>query len=239
MPEKLKFLKQRKLTLEKDLKKRKYSILIISKDELVEKSLKPLLRKNYECLFVSELDETKEVMKGATPDIVVIDCSTLNGASFEPCIKYTSKLIEKDILVYLLVDRKEMNKKIAGLMEIANDLSIKPLNPEDLLAEIESIFHFLEVEKEVENHYKKLNLIQIHFTGKDKTLESQREVMKDLCDLISDMKVKMRKKNRELWEAYARLQELRDLVDRRIPKQKEKYLERELIQADKMVAIGQ
>ncbi len=95
------------------------------------------------------------------------------------------------------------------------------------------------LENMVERHYENLNLIKKDSNGKDKSLGTQRELMKDLCNLISDIKAKMRRKDEELREAYAELQELRDIINRKDPKQKEKYLERELIQADKMVTVGQ
>ena len=79
------------------------------------------------------------------------------------------------------------------------------------------------LENIVENHYENLGT----------------QKMKDLRNLISDIKAKMQRKDKELREACAELQELRDIINRKEPKQKEKYLERELIQADKMVTVGQ
>lgn len=96
-----------------------------------------------------------------------------------------------------------------------------------------------DLENILESHYKNLNLIQKKPGGKDNSFETQRELMKDLRNLISDIKAKMRRKDEEVREAYAELQELRDIINRKEPKQKEKYLERELIQADKMVTVGQ
>jgi two-component system NtrC family sensor kinase len=94
-----------------------------------------------------------------------------------------------------------------------------------------------DLENIVESHYKNLNLIQNEPGGKDKSFETQRELMKDLYELISDIKVQMQRKNEEFREAYAELQELRDIINTKEPK--ERYLDRELIQADKMVAVGQ
>ena len=91
------------------------------------------------------------------------------------------------------------------------------------------------------NHLENIveSQIQKDPAGKDKSSGTQRKLTKDLSNLISDIKTKMRKKNEELQEAYARLEELRDIIKRKDPKQKGKDLERELIQADKMVTVGQ
>lgn len=91
------------------------------------------------------------------------------------------------------------------------------------------------------NHLENIveSRIQKDPAGKDKSSGTQRKLTKDLSNLISDIKTKMRKKNEELQEAYARLEELRDIIKRKDPKQKGKDLERELIQADKMVTVGQ
>jgi len=91
------------------------------------------------------------------------------------------------------------------------------------------------------NHLENIveSQIQKDPAGKDNSLGTQRELMKDLCNLILDIKVNIEKKNEELREAYARLEELKDIIKRKDPKQKGKDLERELIQADKMVTVGQ
>lgn len=95
------------------------------------------------------------------------------------------------------------------------------------------------LENIIESHYKNLNLIRKDPAGKDKSSGTQRKLTKDLSNLISDIKAKMRKRNEELREAYGRLEELKDIIKRKDPKQKGKDLERELIQADKMVTVGQ
>ncbi len=79
------------------------------------------------------------------------------------------------------------------------------------------------LENIVENHYENLGT----------------QKMKVLRDLLSDIKIMIGKKNDELREACARVEELRDIINRERPKQKGKDLERELIQADKMVTVGQ
>jgi len=65
---------------------------------------------------------------------------------------------------------------------------------------------------------------------------------KDVRAFLSHIKTSVHKKNQELQKAYARLQELRDIINRKEPKGKEskgKELERELIQAEKMITLGQ
>ena len=110
-------------------------------------------------------------------------------------------------------------------------------NGDDLLEK--SLKH---LENIIESHCENLNLIKKAPAGKDKNPGPQREIIKDLRTLISDIKTRAREKNQELQKAYARLQGLRDIIKRKEPKgkeSKEKELERELIQADKMITLGQ
>jgi C4-dicarboxylate-specific signal transduction histidine kinase len=74
--------------------------------------------------------------------------------------------------------------------------------------------------------------------------ERERFVLKDEgadVEVLSEssLGVRMQRNNEELRETYAELQELKDIIDRKEPREKEKYLERQLIQADKMVTVGQ
>jgi two-component system NtrC family sensor kinase len=57
--------------------------------------------------------------------------------------------------------------------------------------------------------------------------------------LLSHIKMGVEKENRELQNAYRKLKELTDLVDKKETTQKKGYLNKELIQADKMVTLGQ
>jgi len=70
-------------------------------------------------------------------------------------------------------------------------------------------------------------------------LGTQRDLTEDLSRVVCEIKAKVGRKNEELRDAQVKLQELQDMVKRKEPKVRAKNLESELIQADKMVTVGQ
>lgn len=117
--------------------------------------------------------------------------------------EYIKILVEKDILVYLLIEEGETSEGIANLIEISDDFSVKPLKSDELLSKIESLLHLKEVETKVLNQYEKLHSLGEGISG-EKKIKYETELVENLRDFMLEMKAKMREKEARLQESESK-----------------------------------
>lgn len=118
----------------------KIKILIVDDDNLLRRILSDRLSfKGYEISTAIDGEDGLQKAKLIKPDLIITDVMMPKMDGFELCKKIREDEIIKSIPVIILTSRDQTADKIKGLKIGGDDYLIKPFDPEELEARIESL----------------------------------------------------------------------------------------------------
>lgn len=113
-------------------------ILIVEDEESIRKFIKiSLKREKFEVFEAASAEEGLQKILQETPDIVILDIMLPGMNGFELCEKL--KIQNTNIGIIILTARGQDMDKIMGLEFGADDYMVKPFNPLELIARINSL----------------------------------------------------------------------------------------------------
>ncbi|ALO47474.1 response regulator transcription factor [Pseudohongiella spirulinae] len=113
--------------------------ILIADDEksLLNFLLRGLNAEGYECSGVSTLDEIPVIVKTLNPELVILD--RLFGEQDSLNSLTSIRRAAPDAMILLLTALDDVNERVAGLRQGADDYLCKPFDFEELLARIEAL----------------------------------------------------------------------------------------------------
>lgn len=123
-------------------------ILIVDDEPEVHTVLgKMLVREGYAIQSAYNAEEAFEKVKGAKPDLIILDIMMPKVSGIEVCNRLKADPTTKDILILIVSARDAQADRIEGLTHGADDYVSKPFHLRSLVRKVE---HMLQKRKEEE-----------------------------------------------------------------------------------------
>jgi len=127
-------------------------ILIVEDEESIRKFIKiSLKREKFEVFEAASAEEGLQKILQETPNIVILDIMLPGMNGFELCEKL--KIQNTNIGIIILTARGQDMDKIMGLEFGADDYMVKPFNPLELIARINSLLRRMKYINEEESKF--------------------------------------------------------------------------------------
>jgi len=127
-------------------------ILIVEDEESIRKFIKiSLKREKFEVFEAASAEEGLQKILKETPNIVILDIMLPGMNGFELCEKL--KIQNTNIGIIILTARGQDMDKIMGLEFGADDYMVKPFNPLELIARINSLLRRMKYINEEESKF--------------------------------------------------------------------------------------
>ncbi|WP_291632571.1 response regulator transcription factor [Clostridium sp.] len=127
-------------------------ILIVEDEESIRKFIKiSLKREKFEVLEAASAEEGLQKILEETPDVVILDIMLPGMNGFELCEKLKKQ--NENIGIIILTARGQDMDKIMGLEFGADDYMVKPFNPLELTARINSLLRRMKYANKAESNF--------------------------------------------------------------------------------------
>ncbi|MFT5873532.1 MAG: two-component system alkaline phosphatase synthesis response regulator PhoP [Clostridium sp.] len=127
-------------------------ILIVEDEESIRKFIKiSLKRGKFEVLEAASAEEGLQKILQETPDVVILDIMLPGMNGFELCEKLKKQ--NENIGIIILTARGQDMDKIMGLEFGADDYMVKPFNPLELTARINSLLRRMKYANKAESNF--------------------------------------------------------------------------------------
>ena len=116
------------------------SILVVEDDPAIQELLRFTLRKaGFSPMLVASAEDASAVMKGALPDVVLIDwmLPKTSGITLARQLRQNARTANMPII--MVTARGEESDRIEGLETGADDYLVKPFSPRELVARIQAL----------------------------------------------------------------------------------------------------
>ena len=113
------------------------TVLVVEDEPTVRDVVVRYLRQaGYEAVEASDLDEARDVLRGGSPSLVVLDLMLPGGNGLELCREIRSS---SELPVIMLTARADEADRIVGLELGADDYITKPFSPRELTARVRTV----------------------------------------------------------------------------------------------------
>lgn len=102
--------------------------------EIVPQFLKPL---GYEVIIASDGTSAFEIIKSELPDLIIVDGDLTGIDGFTLCTMLKSDFLTSYIPIIILIEKRQIRKKLLEIKEGVDDYIIKPPDPIDLQVRLE------------------------------------------------------------------------------------------------------
>jgi putative two-component system response regulator len=110
-----------------------------------------LSRQGYEVLVASSAAAAEDIMRKATPDLVLLDVIMPGKSGYELCREWKDAAETRLIPVVMITGLSDREDKIRGIEAGADDFLNKPIFPVELFARVASLLRVKEYTNELEN----------------------------------------------------------------------------------------
>lgn len=127
-------------------------ILIVEDEESIRKFIKiSLKREKFEVFEAASAEEGMQKILQETPDVLILDVMLPGMNGFELCEKLKKQ--NEDIGIIILTARGQDMDKIMGLEFGADDYMVKPFNPLELIARINSLLRRMKYKSKEQSNF--------------------------------------------------------------------------------------
>jgi DNA-binding response OmpR family regulator len=113
------------------------TVLVVEDEPTVRDVVVRYLRQaGYEAVEASDLDEARDVLRGGSPSLVVLDLMLPGGNGLELCREIRAA---SELPVIMLTARADEADRIVGLELGADDYVTKPFSPRELTARVRTV----------------------------------------------------------------------------------------------------
>jgi DNA-binding response OmpR family regulator len=113
------------------------TVLVVEDEATVRDVVVRYLRQaGYEAVEASDLDEARDVLRGGSPSLVVLDLMLPGGSGLELCREIRAS---SELPVIMLTARADEADRIVGLELGADDYVTKPFSPRELTARVGTV----------------------------------------------------------------------------------------------------
>lgn len=124
-------------------------ILVVDDEEHIRRILKFQLERNgYEVICAENGREALLLAREKMPDLIILDLMMPLMDGFEVCTKLKSDFQTNQVPIIMLTAKSEMQDKIKGLENGANDYLIKPYSNEELLLRVKNVLDWGQKQKD-------------------------------------------------------------------------------------------
>ncbi len=114
------------------------NVLVVEDCAEIQILVKGSLGGLYNIFFANTVIDAKKILSQNTPDLVIIDIVLPDGDGFELCSHIKSDFKTQAIPIFFLTSKTETKDKVLGFSLGADDYIVKPFDPLELRARIES-----------------------------------------------------------------------------------------------------
>jgi two-component system phosphate regulon response regulator PhoB len=113
-------------------------ILVVEDTEPVQKLIQHCLSKQYDVTATSTLGEARTALDSSEFDLIVLDVMLPDGSGFDFCSELQKKGMTDQVPIIFLTARGTPQERVQGLSLGAEDYVVKPFDPDELLARVET-----------------------------------------------------------------------------------------------------
>jgi PleD family two-component response regulator len=129
--------------------KQDYKILVVDDEDHIRRILKFQLEKNgYRVVLAENGEIALELVRREAPDLIILDLMMPKIDGFETCRRIRQSFQTAQIPIIMLTAKTELQDKIKGLQDGANDYLIKPYSNEELLLRVGNVLEWSVKQKE-------------------------------------------------------------------------------------------
>jgi putative two-component system response regulator len=110
-----------------------------------------LSRQGYDVLIADSAENAEEIMRNATPDLVLLDVIMPGKSGYELCREWKDSPETRLIPVVMITGLSDREDKIRGIEAGADDFLNKPIFPVELFARVASLLRVKDYTDELEN----------------------------------------------------------------------------------------
>jgi len=127
-------------------------ILIVEDEESIRKFIKiSLKREKFQVFEAASAEEGMQKILQETPDVIILDVMLPGMNGFELCEKLKKQ--NENIGIIILTARAQDMDKIMGLEFGADDYMVKPFNPLELIARINSLLRRMKYKNKEQSNF--------------------------------------------------------------------------------------
>lgn len=129
--------------------KQSYKILVVDDEDHIRRILKYQLEKHgYRVVLAENGEIALELVRREAPDLILLDLMMPKIDGFETCRRIRQSFQTSQIPIIMLTAKTELQDKIKGLQDGANDYLIKPYSNEELLLRVGNVLDWSLKQKE-------------------------------------------------------------------------------------------
>lgn len=129
--------------------KQGYKILVVDDEDHIRRILKYQLEKHgYRVVLAENGEIALELVRREAPDLILLDLMMPKIDGFETCRRIRQSFQTSQIPIIMLTAKTELQDKIKGLQDGANDYLIKPYSNEELLLRVGNVLDWSVKQKE-------------------------------------------------------------------------------------------
>jgi PleD family two-component response regulator len=129
--------------------KQDYKILVVDDEDHIRRILKfQLEKKGYRVVLAENGEIALELVRREAPDLIILDLMMPKIDGFETCRRIRQSFQTAQIPIIMLTAKTELQDKIKGLQDGANDYLIKPYSNEELLLRVGNVLDWSLKQKE-------------------------------------------------------------------------------------------
>ena len=129
--------------------KQSYKILVVDDEDHIRRILKfQLEKRGYRVVLAENGEIALELVRRESPDLILLDLMMPKIDGFETCRRIRQNFQTSQIPIIMLTAKTELQDKIKGLQDGANDYLIKPYSNEELLLRVGNVLDWSLKQKE-------------------------------------------------------------------------------------------
>lgn len=129
--------------------KQSYKILVVDDEDHIRRILKfQLEKRGYRVVLAENGEIALELVRRESPDLILLDLMMPKIDGFETCRRIRQNFQTSQIPIIMLTAKTELQDKIKGLQDGANDYLIKPYSNEELLLRVGNVLDWSVKQKE-------------------------------------------------------------------------------------------